>query len=332
MKITVKNVKMYKSLFSGRTDVYGTYDARSGQSWTIKAPVTDTVILDHLTGKKPYGVHLLVKNKIRAIAVDFDTPDRLLPYNFVNQAEHYKIAAYIETSKSKGYHVWMFFDEKGVLAFKARLVVRNILDDIEESNTEVFPKQDELDSHVRFGNWINAPLFGGLVPKGKTVFVHLRTFKPYPNQWDFLETVTKHDESVLDEIIEINNLSAEPENKPQTPNTPKKGLNSYSLPPCARIILKDGVSQYQRVSCFRLAVHLKRLGIPDDIAEVVLKVWASKNQPKQGKRTITEAEIIDQISYAYSKNYRGYGCRSEAIVPFCDPNCPVNKLRKRDSS
>ena len=113
--------------------------------------------------------------------------------------------------------------------------------------------------------------------------------------------------------------------KPQT-----KGQNSYSLPPCARIILKNGVSQYQRVSCFRLAVHLKMTGIPEDIAKVVLTVWASKNQPKHGKRTITETEIIEQVSYAYSKNYRGYGCGSEAIAPFCDPNCPVNKLRKRD--
>ena len=260
MKVTVKDVKMYKSLFSGRTDVYGTYDPRSGQSWTVKAPVTDTVILDHLTGRKPYGVFLLVKNKIRAIAVDFDTHDRLPPYNFVKQAEHYDLEAYIETSKSKGHHVWMFFDEKGVLAFKARLVVRNILDDIEQPDTEVFPKQDELDSHVRYGNWINAPLFGRLAPKGKTVFVDYKTFKPFPNQWDFLEFIERHDESVLDEIIETNNLSAEPEDKPQTHNTPTQELNSYSLPPCARIILKDGVSQYQRVSCFRLAVHLKMTG------------------------------------------------------------------------
>jgi len=332
MKVTVKDVKMYKSLFLGRTDVYGTYDPRSGQSWTVKAPVTDTVILDHLTGRKPYGVFLLVKNKICAIAVDFDTHHRLPPYNFVKQAEHYDLEAYIETSKSKGHHVWMFFDEKGVLAFKARLVVRNILDDIEQPETEIFPKQDELDSHVRYGNWINAPLFGRLAPKGKTVFVDYKTFKPFPNQWDFLEFIEKHDESALDEIIETNNLSAEPEDKLQTHNSPTQELNSYSLPPCARIILKYGVSQYQRVSCFRLSVHLKMLGIPKDIAEVALKVWASKNQPKHGKRTITETEIVAQVSYAYSKNYRGYGCGSEAIAPFCDPNCPVNKLRKKDSS
>jgi len=308
MKITVKNVKMYKSLFSGRTDVYGTYNPHSGKSWKVEAPVTDTVIFNHLTGRKPYGVYLLVKNKIRAIAVDFDTHDQLPPYNFVKQAEHYGLAAYIETSKSKGYHVWIFFDEKGVLAFKARLVVRNILDDIEQPDTEVFPKQDFLDTRAPIGNFINAPLWASLVLKGKTVFVHLRTFKPYSNQWDFLETVKRHSESVLDDIIELNNLSTKQKDEPKRHKPQAKGQNSYSLPPCARIILKNGVSQYQRVSCFRLAVHLKMTGIPEDIAKVVLTVWASKNQPKHGKRTITETEIIEQVSYAYSKNYRGYGC------------------------
>jgi hypothetical protein len=328
MRTIDEKVKMQKSLFSGRTDAYGRYDPRTGSSWTVKKPVTDKVILDHLLGRKPYGVFLLAGNKIRAIAVDFDTHDKLPPYNFVKQAKHYGLTAYIETSKSKGYHVWIFFDEKGVLAFKARLVVRNILDDIEEPDTEVFPKQDVLDSHVSYGNFLNAPLFGA-APKGKTVFVNPKTFQPYSNQWDFLETVKRHSESALNDIIELNNLSTKQKDEPKRPKTQTKGQNSYSLPPCARIILEDGVSQYQRVSCFRLAVHLKTTGIPEDIAKVVLKVWASKNQPKHGKRTITETEIVAQVSYAYSKNYRGYGCGSEAIAPFCDPNCPVNKLRKK---
>lgn len=330
MRKTVEKIIIFMSLFFGRPDVYGTYDPRSGQSWKVEELVTDKVILNHLAGRKPYGVYLLVGNKIRAIAVDFDTHDQLSPFNFVNQAKHYGLTAYIETSKSKGYHVWIFFDEKGVLAFKARLVVRNILDDIQEPDTEVFPKQDELDSDVRYGNWINAPLFGRLVSKGKTVFVDPKTFKSYSNQWDFLETVKRHSESVLDDIIETNDLSAKQNNEPKRHGTQTKGLNAYSLPPCIRFILKDGVSKYQRVSCFRLAVHLKRTGIPEDLAKVVLKVWASKNQPRHGKRTITETEIDAQVSYAYRKNYRGYGCGSEAIAPFCDPDCPVNKLRKRD--
>jgi hypothetical protein len=95
-------------------------------------------------------------------------------------------------------------------------------------------------------------------------------------------------------------------------------------------MLYNGVRQYQRVSCFRLAVHLKRLGLPSDIAVAALKVWAHRNQPGDGNRIISEREIIDQTSYAFSKSYRGYGCSSAAVAPFCEKDCPVNKLRMQN--
>jgi hypothetical protein len=90
-------------------------------------------------------------------------------------------------------------------------------------------------------------------------------------------------------------------------------------------MLQDGVSQYQRVSCFRLAVHLKRLGLPQDVAASALKAWAQKNRPSAGKRIITDSEILEQISYAFGRNYRTYGCENEAVKPFCDPRCPVRR-------
>ena len=171
MKTKERKIKIFKELFSGLKNAYGTYNPKTGQAWQEKDPVTDKVILDHLTGRKPYGIYLLVNNRIRAIAVDFDTKDQLPPMEFLSSAKHYGITAYIERSKSKGHHVWMFFNNQGVLAAKARMVVRHILDEIEQPDTEVFPKQDEIAGNVMFGNFINAPLFGALVPNGKTVFV-----------------------------------------------------------------------------------------------------------------------------------------------------------------
>ena len=331
MRTNDDKVKRIRSLFSGRTDVCGTCDPHSGRSWVVKEPVTDKVILDHLTGRKPLGVFLLVKNKTRAIAVDFDTKNKIPPMEFVAQAKHYGFSSYIERSKSKGYHVWIFFDEKGILAFKARLVVRYILDDIEQPDTEIFPKQDALDSHVRYGNFIYVPLFGKSVSKGKTVFIDPATFEHYPNQWDFIETVKRHSESVFHNIIEINNLSAKQEDVPKRYKTQTKWLNSYSLPPCVRSILENGVTKNQRCVCFRLAGHFNRLGIPIDGAIVLLKNWAKKNRPFKNKRIITEEEIVEQASYAYKRSYTSYGCESEAIKPFCQPECPVNlaKLRSK---
>jgi hypothetical protein len=95
-------------------------------------------------------------------------------------------------------------------------------------------------------------------------------------------------------------------------------------------MLTDGVSQYQRVSCFRLAVHFKRLGLPFDIAVAVLKTWALKNRPINHKRIIPDSEILSQASYAYNKSYVGYGCDSEAVKPFCEPSCPVKQWRENN--
>ena len=281
------------------------------------------MLLNHLKGKKPYGVYLLVKDRIRAIAVDFDIKKQPPPLKCVWLAKHYGIAAYIERSKSKGHHVWIFFEKQGVLAAKARLVVGRILEEIGYPDTEVFPKQDVLNTNVPYGNFINAPLFAPLVSKKKTVFVDPKTFEPYTDQWDFLESVEKHEESVLDKIIDLNDLSMKPENESVSVKTTTNEFNYYSLPPCARIILQDGVSKNQRCCCFRLAVHFKRLGIPLDCAIASLKVWAEKNKPIENKRIITEKEIIEQASYVYKKNYRSYGCKTEAIKPFCQPECPL---------
>jgi hypothetical protein len=202
-----KKVKVFRRLFTGLPHAYGTYDPNSGRSEQMKAPITDMVLADHIKGKQPYGVYLLAHDKTRAVVVDFDTHNKFSPIKFVDRAKHYGIPAYIERSKSKGYHVWIFFHEMGVLAKKARTVVRHILDEIDEPETEIFPKQNRLTTNLRYGNFINTPpLFGALVSKGKTVFVDPYTFKPYPDQWGFLESIHRIGKSVLNNIIELNDI------------------------------------------------------------------------------------------------------------------------------
>lgn len=314
-------IQLFKSLFFGRSDVYGTYDTSSGKAWQVKAAVTDGVIKAHLLGKHPYGIYLLVGDKTSAIVADFDSSSRLPPFEFVSAAEHYGLKAYIERSKAKGYHAWIFFDKKGASAAKARRVVQHILDEIEEPGIEIFPKHDRLTSSRHYGNFINAPLFGALVPMGKTVFLELSTFSPFANQWDFLGSVDKNGEFALDDVIALNDLSVAKEISLLERKNPEN--NGYGLPHCAQKMLRDGVVEFQRVACFRLAVHFKRLGLPYDIAEYALQAWARKNRPRENKRIITSKEIRTQATCAYKKEYRGYGCDSEAVAPFCHPECPV---------
>lgn len=329
---TAEKIDLFRSYFTGLSHVYGTYDPVTKRSWQEKKSVTAETILAHLKGKRHYGVYLLVKDTIRAIAADFDHHDPRKPLEFIQTAEHYRLPAYLEVSKSKGFHVWVFFKEKGVKACKARLVVKAILDQIEASQTEVFPKQDHLDSRFPTGNFIYTPLFGRLVPEGRTVFVDPETLKPFENQWDFLESSHRVEESVLDEIIEINNLSV-PNLEGQQPGgvtNRRSGLN-YTLPLCIQGMLQNGVRRFQRTSCFRLAVQLRRIGLPFDATVSVLKTWSLKNKPEDGQRLITDREIIEQASCAYRNYYQAYGCETPEISSFCSPQCQIFKKRGQEA-
>jgi len=94
-------------------------------------------------------------------------------------------------------------------------------------------------------------------------------------------------------------------------------------------MLAEGVTEQQRVVCFRLAVHLWRIGVPEDLARVLLGAWAKKNQPTGGKRVITPDEIISQTRAGYCGRYRGYGCDDPAIARYCEGRCPVQKNKIR---
>ncbi|MFC1762648.1 hypothetical protein ACFL6U_11280 [Planctomycetota bacterium] len=323
-----EKVGLFRELFTGLGNVYGTYDPATGRVRQVKTKVTDKVIMNHLTGRQPYGVYLLTNDMTRALAVDFDEGGIDAPQSFVGLARQHGLSAYVERSKSKGYHVWMFFETSAVPAYKARCVAQYLLANMGKSQTEIFPKQDKLGAGVLFGNFINAPLFGGLVPQERTVFVNpIRSFEIYPDQWEFLAHVQRIPESALDKIIKEREL-ARPKPMPNTPissihSFPNDNRSPFGLPPCARKMLAEGVNAFQRVSCFRLAVHMKRYGMPFDLTLIALKAWAQKNRPSEGKRIITDPEIEYQVRCAFEKTYRSFGCEDPAMANHCSKECPL---------
>ena len=327
-------VRLFRKFFSGLDHVYGTYDPRTGRSWQVKASVTDGVILKHLIGRKPYGVYLLTGDCTRAAAVDFDQENLALPMDFVEAADHCGLPTYIERSKSKGYHVWMFFSEQGVPAAKARLVVNHILDEIRQPGTEIFPRQDSLSPGAcDYGHFINAPLYGRLVRKGRTAFLDpVSGLQPYTNQWSFLERVNPTSEGLLDEIIDVNELAARRESNSEDSMSLGVFKAPYAIPPCTRRMLEEGVTTHQRVSCFRIAVQLRKVGLPFDLVVAALSEWSKKNRPENGRRRITHREIKAQAAAAFLKEYRGCGCEEPAMEPFCDVSCPLYRNRNRPRS
>ena len=203
---TVEKIKLFASLFRGLDKAYGTYDPNTGRHWQIKKQVNQETIYNHLSGSQPYGFYPLVGERTHVGIADFDDGNPEPAIQLVERARHYRIHAYLEISKSKGYHVWMFFS-KAAPARKVRMVLRHILNEIDSPNTEVFPKQDFISGSDSFGNFINAPLFGRLVPQGKTVFIQPdANLRPFSNQWAVLDSINRVGEDTLDWIIELNSL------------------------------------------------------------------------------------------------------------------------------
>ena len=324
-RTTSYKIELFSSHFHGNKTAYGTYEPESGKYRQVKKPVDQNTIYCHLKGLRPYGFYPLLGNITYVGVIDFDRPDPEKPVMFFNRARHYDLPAYMEISKSKGWYVWMFFDHEGVKAWKIRVIIRLLLDEIGSPKTEIFPKQDVVDVKTGYGNFINAPLFGKLFFEMKTVFVDPDTIKPYPDQWDLLESIKKIDEVTLDNIIEINGLYKINDTLPGDTEQNKISFQKYGLPACIKRILEKGITHDQRVACFRIAMHLKQIGIPFDIAVMILLEWSRKNAPVNGKRIITPEEVVSQTRYGYKEKYTGYGCNEDVIRNFCSPECPVKK-------
>ena len=323
---TDQKIRLFMSLFHGLGVAYGTYDPDTGKYRQVKSQVTRNVIFNHLRGNQSYGFYPVVGTKTSVGIVDFDNGDPYPALQFIERAKHYDINAYLEISKSKGYHVWIFFHNSGILAKKVRLVLNHILNDIELPDTEIFPKQNFISINGNYGNFINAPLFGRLVPDSKTIFIKPdASLKPYQDHWSFLEKVERVNEQIVDRIIEINELDKKSETLNQIKSDKQLTKNTgYGLPACIRTILQQGVTFDQRVATFRIAVHLKRIGLPNDLAVIILLNWKKKNQPVNGQRIITSKEVEEQVDWAYKKNYTGFGCQEKIIESFCDKKCPIN--------
>jgi len=198
-KIDREKIQLFTAIFSGRSDCYG-----SEESGCVKENITDEVIWRHLMGQQRIGVYPLIDgSKTWWIAADFDDDNLDKAKSFRDKCCEHGIPTYIERSKSKGYHCWIWFTEP-VEARQARALVRQILADLgsDFSGVEVFPKQDSLDDNRQYGNYINLPLFGrSSADDGRTVFVNPDDYQPYSSQWAFLQNIERVTPEKLEEIV-----------------------------------------------------------------------------------------------------------------------------------
>jgi len=168
-------VAIFRSLFAGREDAYGTPDpSNPKKGLCVRERLTDEVIERHLRGKIRVGVYLLRDDLAVSFgAADFDGGEADLEraLAFCVAAEAAGLHPYLERSRGKGFHVWLFFS-RPVPAAIVRRALRQLADYLGlPRSLEIFPKQDTLDGK-EFGNYIYLPLNGReQVNEGRTAFL-----------------------------------------------------------------------------------------------------------------------------------------------------------------
>lgn len=224
---SAEKVRMFRSLFQGRTDVYPVrfvskktgkpgYSPECANRWTpgcaLKTggkcsdcsiqrfpPVSDQVVLDHLKGKHVLGVYpLLIDETCWFLAADFDKSSwRDDVAAFVETCRILNVPVAIERSRSgNGAHAWIFFEAPVPATTARRMGCFLITETMErrhelsmDSYDRLFPNQDTM-PRGGYGNLIALPLQREPRQQGNSVFVD-ESFLPHPDQWAFLSSVVR---------------------------------------------------------------------------------------------------------------------------------------------
>lgn len=318
----IEKIKLFRETFRGRTDAYG-----AGSKEAVKETISDAVLRAHVQGKSRVGVYPLSPDIMDGsgtwwIAADIDVNELGFAAIAAEAIEHLNIPCYVERSKSKGYHVWVFFSEP-IEAKLARAIIfyaSGVLErDTDYRIYEMFPKQNSIkhdDGSFGYGNYINLPLFGRDVQKEKTVFLNaLDHYRPYPDQWSFLKSLLRVEPSHIGKLIELVELIEMPERREPRRREGTEtdvahgmsGLLAVMMEKCAfcREFLPDTGEIHEelwyrwltQMVCFEggeeLAFQLSS-GSPKFDAETTRKKIAhAKDAKEKGLAPYTCAEIID---------------------------------------
>jgi hypothetical protein len=145
------DVTRFSSLFAGRLDAWGT--ERGG---CIRGRLTRGIWIGHLRGHRPIGTYgSLESGSCWWGSIDMDFDDLGLAMNMVSIYEVFGITAFIERSRSKGWHVWVFHKEPVPLAL-ARNAGLAVLEVLEIPKMEVYPKQSSP-KPGELGNYLRLP-------------------------------------------------------------------------------------------------------------------------------------------------------------------------------
>ena len=258
----------FYTLFRGFPEAYGT-DA-GGCKWE---PVTLDLIRGHLFGGDMIGAYPLVydpKCKLDLLgplaydtdkkyqnmqphmwhcrwgAIDIDEGDESIDLAFSAQSilQAMQIPSWVELSRSKGCHVWVFAEDY-VVAAEMRKALKACLQIGKIPHDAVYPKQDYLDGPV--GNYMRLP-YGKNKPVGRQVMLDPKD----DSEIDLDQFLYEAEENKADvsRIKEAGKLYKEPKSTLPPPRDyskePLMTIDGSKLRGLARRMYEDGPVPYYR--------------------------------------------------------------------------------------
>jgi superfamily II DNA or RNA helicase len=232
-------VKLFRSLFRGRTDVFPIrfvskktgnpgYAPACSNKWEpglchLKSggkcsdcpnqafvPVEDRVVIDHLRGRHVIGCYPMLEDETTwFLAVDFDKGSwKEDVASFAETSRAHAIPVAIERSRSgNGAHAWFFFASPISANIARRMgcylitATMNRRHELSmKSYDRLFPNQDTM-PRGGFGNLIALPLQHEPRQLGNSVFID-EQFEPFPDQWAFLASVPRIDPALATKIAQ----------------------------------------------------------------------------------------------------------------------------------
>lgn len=167
-------VDRFAWLFAGRVDAFGTE-----AGGCVRGNVDDDTYEAHLAGT-PIGIYPVVHYAagvrteewfVKWGACDIDYDDIQEAINFHDLLAQVGIPSYIERSRSKGYHVWVFV-ENWISAETMRHALLVVRDFLKMDAREIYPKQTTL-REGELGNYLRLP-YPGWLAEGALRTVYMR--------------------------------------------------------------------------------------------------------------------------------------------------------------
>lgn len=301
-----ETAERFAALFPGREDAAGRL-GRDGRAYQEKVTGEFAPLYRrHLEGQRypndSLGVYPLIDaGLVKWAAADIDLGDEASAWQIADALHRYGVRPYVEVSKGKGHHVWLFFAE-WVSAYAARKLIQRATTETGIS-CEVYPKQEQVDAASPYGNFLHLPYYGHPEAQGGRYFIERGG-----RNWTLATFLDRVETSTLPEW-------ATKRDAPRTPPRERmlRGTYTGDRPACVQALLDGTVPEGQRNEALtRLAAHLINTeGDPlgESVARDAALSWGLGE--REAERTIRSVK----------ESGRWYGCSGKRAVPVMAAAC-----------